>query len=480
MAEYALTINGSKMKLGERGVSPRSLSVRYNQPSELTMETERADVALGSVVRLTVDGVSRFEGTIIEEPLNDRLSGWRTLVAIDAGERASQVMVERWNWALGVGQLWTVFYNTKFSAELSVLLDAITTAAGAGLAAAGAVGSASAVFSGSRSGTIPWIQLRATNVQAMLEQILAPLPNLRWIWDPSTQTFKIVDVLKAPEQTISVPSMVSPSWPLTRSLRGRYSRVKLIGQGGDSLGTGTVTLTPAWNASLEANWTMAAAQSGAGTAISDVYRLFSFAGMTDHLDLNLGIDVLQAVLRWPGDSSPIWHSVQVAEVDEANQWLRLQMPAVQGQYTHRRAHRDANLPGKAIAASVAMNYYKVTPTGPPQVSVGPAGSAYSLYGWDRELLIEEQNNYDVTAERAKQYLDAVKDELVSGSVSIAGEVPSWLWSLNCRVGLAAAGRKTGLESLGAIVSGFTRDFLAGTTSIELSNDRSPFTGRAFA
>jgi hypothetical protein len=127
---------------------------------------------------------------------------------------------------------------------------------------------------------------------------------------------------------------------------------------------------------------------------------------------------------------------------------------------------------------VQLEYSRPVGTSVPGLrlpSTGYEGGCYSRYGITRELIVG--SDQAATAARVQDILDSVKDPIISGDVAIGGPPPTWLRNLNCKLNIAATGRATGLENLGAIVVGWSYDFATDITTITVSTDKAMFLGR---
>jgi hypothetical protein len=476
---YTLTINGTPIFRPDL----ISLSVRYNAPRELRFSLAAADAARNNAtVVLSVDGAVRFTGRVVSNAPDPQLGHKHVFTAQDRSEESDAVQILRLKRTLAVGGLWAMFYG-RYSCPLAELLDEIGAAAADELSARG-ITSATAVFDGDRGGTVAAMDLHPGGFRSLLERVLDAVPGMRWLYVPSVTagepgTFRIVNVFAGEPLTVSVPGSAA-SLPITRSIEGRYSRVRIEPIVYSSAGYGSIELAPAWNPALEAAWHIGAVSDainpdGMGNALSDVFRKYSYAGLSASVLTDSPMEIVQLVPRWPGDAGYLPVAVPIGAIDPVNKYIWTRGPAI-NYYAFRRAAMNAFLPGSAKrAAGMLFRYAYAQEHIATEVEVGPAGTAWSLYGLDRELCVREDSVANVTPERARAILELVSDELVSGSVPVHGAVPSGLWNLGVKLNVATAGRVTGLEQLAAMVTGFTHRFAeGGNTDIEITTDKSAF------
>jgi hypothetical protein len=456
-----------------------SLSVRYNEPRELTFTLDKA-VGLHSRVKLYIDGALRFDGRLLREQpdLEGRQDQY---VAMDLSEDSDAVQILKWKRVLAVGALWAMWYG-RYTAPLSEILDEIAAAAGDDLRARGIVGDT--VFGGDCGGDVPSMELQPANFRDFLEAILSGVAGMRWVYVPATDGgyFRIVNTLTAPVKTLSIPAQYVESLPITRSLEGRYSRVQIEPMVFESAGMGSTLLLPAWDRTLEANWSMDIVGpmlvNQVANPLADVYRKWSYAHLPYRQLADTTVELLQYVERFPGDGAPQIIPVDIEYIDQVNKLVWSKMPLLR-YYLKRRGAANVHVPGRVqMPYAAALRYWYIDDHQMVAPEVGPEGTAYSLYGLDRTLRVQETDVANVTEARAREILSMVKDVLISGTIAALGPVPSWLWDLGCRLNVTANGQQTGLESAQAIVSGFVHQFSEQRTDIELTTDRSAYAGRA--
>ncbi|HOJ76397.1 MAG TPA: hypothetical protein PLL65_20960 [Phycisphaerae bacterium] len=484
MPVYGLTINEQPFIAAGGKTAPAadlvSLRCSYNSPRELVLAVDDpARVGLNARVVLTVDGVVRFRGTTISYTPDEQLARRHSFTALDLSERADAVQILKWKWTLGLGALWTMFY-AKQSVELATLLDEIAAAAGEELEGLGVV-AAGSVFSGSRAGSVRAMELHPDSFRGLLDRVLAAVSGAKWLYVPAASadgtggTFRIVNVL-ALGQHLQLTVTDVESLPLTRSIEGRYSRVRIEPTVYTTAGEGQAALLPAWNAGLEASWTPdLAGQALNQNPYSDVYRRWSFAHLPHTVIADMPVELFQQVQTHPLDDVGHPVSVEIERIDVENRLLWSRNPLIK-YYSRRnvpinpwlRAHPRGPL-------AVGLRYWYSDQAIMTAVEVGPEGSAYTRYGIDRLLRVSVDSVQDVTPAKAREILDLVKDEAVSGSVPLIGPMPAGLWDLGCTVSVSAPGKATGLEGVRAIVSGYTHEFGGGgRTTVEVNSDRSAF------
>lgn len=453
-----------------------SLRTQYNAPRELVFTLpDWADVSLNTPVVLTVDGVVRFRGTSISAAYDPELGSRQVITAHDLSERAEAVQILRWKWALAVGELWSMFYG-RYTAPLSDLLTQIAAAAIDELEALGVCDTT--VFSGVTAGTVPAMDLYPASFPQMLDRILEPVSGVKWLYVPAPDpvdvggTFQLVNVLSATPLSIAMPGTLQ-SLGLMRSIEGRFSRVAIEPIVYSTAGSDQFVLTPAWDSGLEASWSMGAV-GVPGSALSDVFRKYSYAGLPHRIVPDAGMQLLQVVPRWPSDAVGELIPIEIDRIDPANELIWTKNPTINF-YTRRRTAATCWVVGQSKPAmAVKLLYQYADEHIATEATAGPDGTAYSRYGLDRTLRVQVDSVADVNGTRAQQILDLVKDELFSGSLPLAGEVPpAALWDLG--VVLNITGGESDLESMGAIVTGYTHEFGdGGRTTIELTTDKSAF------
>lgn len=477
MASYQLYINNSPARLADNNEQRAEarlerLTQSYQNPCELQFGWYGDSRLLGAKVKLTVDGTTRFDGWAYERRVPSDLGQRDTYICLDAKEKAREVVIENTETAYPA---WT-FNDESVSNILSGLL---ASDSGAAVRARGACSG----FSGAPSEKIPFIELRNMSFAAAVEAVCNTIPGTVSLVDPATQTWKIINIFDAPATPITLGSDWVISDYLSESLRDRWTAIRMYGQWESFYVPGSAACTYEWDEALQANWTWdgslesTASDAENETGNGDVYRKFGFAAVKEQVSREVPLRLLQQV-EYPGGTYR-YFPIKIAKIDYANGFLWTEAPVIRPTRRDRAVADNVRSPGKAKPpAGVFLQYTAGSAILPgaraPQS--GHSGTAHSVYGLENERIVIEENNLDVTADRAWRILRAKCDVIVEGEIVLAGDVPNNLWKLNKRINIARASAKTGWENVGAILASLSHDFQAKRTTLNLSSDKSPWSG----
>jgi len=488
MAELVLKVNDRKLKLGT-DASPLSIDVRYGESRTLRIEARRsAGIRLYDRIELLVDGVARFAGRVVDQEPSADLGDKLIWTGQDYVYETDAIRLDDYRSGSAAYELSQVFAFNEY-VTLDRLLTLVESVFRAELEDLGAINAGQPVFVGQRAGTVGAFTMTDGTFGDLLTRIAQAVPGYRWVWKPDVRQFNVVNVFRSPIQALTIAADNLSSLPLTRSIRNRYSRVRLVGPGSDLGLPSEVALDVVWDSALEAAWHAGFMTMGDEVSTPQeverqaVFRRFSFERSDLDIDPNQPVDLRQYVCTGRNEADQKvyrWVSVKVAEVDWENCYVWSEAPCLAGAPMSNDWAGNANAVGRCkppLAMKLAC--YAVATIPGEEVEVGPDGSAYHEFGLDRTLIIRDVDKRELTPELARLYLDAYKDVIISGRVPIIGDVPAWLWNLDCRVNIVAPGRQLGTETMRAVVTGFSHDFGGnGETVLEFGTDMSSFIGKA--
>jgi hypothetical protein len=491
MPDYQLMVAEVTRNMGDDGFSLESLQVRYARPRQLRF-SERCDHTAGTLaanqpVELRCDGVVRFHGLIEDVERVGRTDGER-VVYTARGPRAQAAGVFPVNATTGFPiYIWS-------SATLDQMIAVILADAREPLVAAGAMADADEPVVDVPSASYLPIggRLAGLSFDEALQVLLGYFDGLRFVVEPDTLLWRIVNVLEAPAHTVTIGSDVVLSNRLTESIAGRFTAVRVTGRAVAGTKIERTALAPAWDTGLQSTWTidqgfLAGTIAGtppttlddALTPAQRVYRRWSFAAFSQDIIESEPVRLVQKVRTAVGQTGYV--EVKMAgPPDWDSKIIFAKYPAPDPAPSEEGARPNWRIPGKANAPlEMALQYTRRVTGEAPGIrrpESGYEGTAHSRYGLERELVINQEDR--ATLERSQQLLDAHKDVIYEGDLPVAGDVPAWLWNLGVRVNIAGQGRTTGLEHLGAIATGFVHEFAdGGRTTIYLTTDRAGFLGK---
>ncbi|HOW70098.1 MAG TPA: hypothetical protein PKY77_05800 [Phycisphaerae bacterium] len=495
MATYELLINDAPLVVG-RDASLVSIAVRYQCPREFAFSVPASAqrIALGSTCEFTVDGVMRFCGLVMDWQPSPTLAGSDIYRAYDYAEMAGDVQLVKPRDDSQARYLNFLLNRAPFVA-LSEILNAMSNAFAAELVAVGAAASW-VVFSGVTEGWLAQCNVSDGSFPEVLTAILSGLPGYTWLWEPENRQFVIVNLYRSPTQTVTVGSDLVTQLAMNMSIRDRYTVVTCVGKPLNAPTPVSVDCVPDWDEELEEGWApdLVTGQDSAEQAYDEemqkVFRRWSFKDALESSGYSINADFpvdLRVKIRVRKDPAKYrWISVKVANVDTDLGYIEAEEPLIRGVDVGQAGIAPAfQVGGSQKALDVKLRFVG-THVVRPEYTCGPGGSAYAQYGLLRHRYEYDQSNDDLSAEsvaqmlpsRASLMLDALGDVAISGSVPLAGSVPDWLWNLNVRVNVSVPNRNLGTESMAAVVTGFTHSFDGcGSTTLELSTDRSSFVGR---
>lgn len=503
-----IQIDGMAVQLGTN-ISPVTLNVRANQPDDFTFAAPAGTIVpMNQKVQLFIDGVCRFSGMILDVQPSSSLAGMDLYTAYSMSEAAAAVQIATVRDTAAALRLAGLFaYN--WEVDFSEFISLASQVYGDELRAVYAAPS-SGVFSGTTAGRLPKIEVHGGSFPDLLSSVLANLPGHSWHWDPVTQAWNIYNALVAPVYTIQADRDALKNWGLRMSLRNRYSSVVAVGPPRTAPDCMAALLAPAWLPALEADWSWHKVTSSENAddpynkELEAVYRRWSFANTLQEFNpvpeilTDAPVDLRQQVVISRDPERPDdpdgwemgWLSVEIADIDWENAIVTSKMPMLRGV--------DAKSPGCLLPIergasqpplAAAFRFFVRLAIPPLNSRVGPSGDCFSRFRLTRELVVNDdlgvsQGN-DESDRKLQERLDqrarlvhhCVSAPAITGTVPLQGYPPSWLWNLNCRVNIIVPGRRLHTDNMAAIVNSYSLDFAnGGSTSIELTSDRSPMMG----
>jgi hypothetical protein len=488
MPEYELQVADATRPLGDDGYFLDSLQVSYGRPRELRFG-ERTDHTSPSLeanqpVVLRCDGVIRFRGVIEDIDHVGRPDG-EGVTYVARGPRAQAAGIFPVNSNSGFPiYIWS-------SATLAEMIDALVRDARDELIAAGAMADVDDPVVGVPPDLALPIggRIAGLSFDQAVQTLLGYFDALRVIVEPDTLGWRVLNVLQGDVHTVTIGQDVVLSNVLAESIAGRFTAVRVTGRAVSGTIVERSALTPAWDASLQDNWTIdhGFVTPSPGTTPPRtldealrpqqlVYRRWSFADFANDLVPSEPVRLLQKV-RLTGSETAYVEVRMAGPLDWGNHFVHARYPCPDPAPLKEGFRPNWRIPGKANPPmEMALQYTKRIYGEAPGVrcpATGYEGTAYTRYGLKRELIVDQKDR--ATVERCQQLLDAHKDVVYEGDLPVAGPVPAWLWNLGVRVNIAARGRTTGLENLAATVTGMVHEFAAGgRTTLQLSTDRSVF------
>jgi len=473
MAEYQLSINGRRVTT--RGIAPEAtlekITVRYAEPRELVFKYAGEDALMNAEIELQVDGTVRFFGHVLDRSYPAGLVGGTMLyTAYGLEEKAGGIsLVNTLNnfpvyrlLGLNMLQMFARLVDDTLSQELRDL-------------------GVEPEFVGLTTDQLPPITLRGNTLGEAMYVMTGGVPGFTWLIDPSTRKFLVVNVFDVPCVTVTIGDDAVPhrDMQIRESLRDRATAIVMIGQANREVVERAYSLSPAWNTSLESDWTIDAGQTGAGE-MADVFRRFDFRPVAGEVLYDEMIELRQEV---DTEDGPAEYSIDIAHLDpEGYVWSK--SPMVRPVPPHRANKPNARLKGKSKPPIGAMLVYRtVMDTEAPWMNCPPtgySGTAFDIYGLQRAKVVYEPNNDNITRSRVMRMHAAHCDVLYEGTVPLVGEVPEDLWNLSRRISIAKRDGVTGLENAKAVLREIEYNFRSNRTTLQLGGDKSLFTGEGMS
>lgn len=488
MAEYELHVADVRRPLGDEGFFLESLEVRYGRPRQLRFG-ERVDHTQPSLeanlpVVLRCDDTVRFRGVIEDIDHLGRADGERVLYTA-RGPRAQAAGVFPVNSNSGFPiYIWS-------SATLAEMIAGLVADAREELIAVDAMADVDQPVVGVPADLYLPIggRLAGLSFDQAIQTLLGYFDGLQLIVEADTLLWRVVDVFAAPAHTLTIGQDVVLANVLRESIAGRFTAVRVTGRAVSGTTVGRSALSPAWDQSLQNTWTadqgfVVPAPGGTPPRTLEqalrpeqqVYRRWSFAAFASEVVPSEPARLLQKVRTDFGQSTYV--EVKMAgPPDWSNKHVYAKYPCPDPSPSNEGFRPNWRIPGKARPPTeMALQYTKRLYGQAPGIrcpETGYEGTAYTRYGLERELVVDQEDR--ATVQRCQELLDAHKEVVYEADLPVAGEVPEWLWNLGVRVNLAACGRSTGMENLQAVVSGYVHDFAAGgQTTLQLSTDLAAF------
>lgn len=331
---------------------------------------------------------------------------------------------------------------------------------------------------------VPYVAIRSEQFATGVTQLIGTIPGYAWLIDPATRHWVYGNVYDAPILTVTLGDDAAVENDLTESIRDRWTAVRLIGQLDTSLLDVYAELAWDWDRTLEEQWTIDAGlgSQAAGEYRVDgmerVYRCFDYTLAANPIVSDEPVALVQII---PTQTTGIfWYQpIKIASIDWDNKKVYAAMPVVRPTPGHKVNWDNCRVPGRAKPPDGVYLFYKTAGVAKPGYrwpASGYQGTAYSAYGIEKELVIHEESNANVSLKRTKRILQTKCDVLLEGRITLSGPVPDDLWMLHKRINIAKAGGSTGYENAGAILSGLEHDFRGRKTTLHLSTDRSPWAG----
>lgn len=350
-----------------------------------------------------------------------------------------------------------------------------------------------------------------------VQQVVSYLPGKRLFWDDPLQMWTFVDVVNAPILVSQIESSQLEQLTYDVSTEGRFTAIRLMAdesalddniytqagtletpRGNFQLTRETVDLTPYWDETARATWSVWNMSTPFPQNMGDdwfwVYRRWQ---MPENL-----------TEEWPGTPITFFAQSQMVEGDATSlRWERFRARAnfrrrtVISQYPIVQPWSNVWELGSKHAApiSVKMVYYprnvvngtivtSVTNAG-TQVTVttlfdssflldqirypasGYEGTAHSVFGIEREL-IELVSPTEVTTANAASKLSLLKDVVVTGELPYKGDPVKSFMNLGLKVQVQHASKLTGIQSFAGYMTQYRYSFgRPGTNYVGLTTDR---------
>lgn len=312
-----------------------------------------------------------------------------------------------------------------------------------------------------------------TFVQA-IKQLAAQEPAIRVFFDDLQNKWIFVNLRTASNlQIIPDPSNLL-SLDVEEDLASRYTAVHLWSVNEYVLASGPkldVSLIPDWNSGLEADWDLqkATGSASATTVNTDyafVYRRWRLPASMVGFDEKSPYVLFAQVPYWSNEQRYISLS---ADIDVSNGVVLSRSPIL----TSGNPYVAGSARGPL---DVVLSYYN-TGTAPfidyPQLrlpSSGYEGTAHTQYGVERVMrkLVDLFSLIDGTAQAM---LDLHKDVIINGTLPLDGDPIESLINLQRRISIAGTPYPTGMETIGALYTGYTYNFgKRGQNQVNLSTD----------